>query len=70
MIFPQSPQQKIAEVQRIFRESMAKLRILGQKRQGILKDSIKKLEVEKIRAIRLSLGLPPDNPSLNEHDGK
>jgi len=52
-----TPQEQASKIEEIYNEAMKKLEELGKERQDIVRAYIKELEVQKISAIRASLGL-------------
>lgn len=55
-----TPEQISLEIEKIYNEAIARLRVLGKERDDIINDYIKELEQQKIAAIRASIGLPSE----------
>jgi hypothetical protein len=51
--------QQALEIEKIYKEAIQKLKTLGKERVSVVLGYIKELETQKIKAIRTSLGLPP-----------
>ena len=52
-----TPQEQARKIEEIYNEAIKKLEELNKDRKGIISSYIKELEVQKIDAIRASMGL-------------
>ena len=52
-----TPQEQAQKIEEIYNEAIKKLEELGTERKEIIRNYIKGLEVQKVDAIRASLGL-------------